>query len=70
MTYCTHPSINVPVWSEVSALLRPCAMQGMNTTITNQLTTLNTSNLHTGIYFYKVLENNKVVQSEKLISYQ
>ena len=42
----------------------------MNTTITNQLTTLNTSNFHTGIYFYRVMENNKVVQSGKLISNQ
>ncbi len=42
----------------------------MNTTITNQLTTLNTSNFHTGIYFYKVMENDKVVQSGKLISNQ
>lgn len=38
--------------------------------LTNQLTTLNTSNLHSGIYFYKVMENNKVVQSGKLISKQ
>ena len=38
--------------------------------LTKQLTTLNTSNLHSGIYFYKVMENNKVVQSGKLISNQ
>ena len=42
----------------------------MNTIITNQLTTLNTSNFHTGIYFYKVMENDKVVQTGKLISNQ
>jgi hypothetical protein len=42
----------------------------MNTIITNQLTTLKTGNLHAGIYFYKVVENNKVVQSGKLISNQ
>jgi len=34
------------------------------------LTTLNTSNFHSNIYFYKVMENDKVVQSGKLISNQ
>jgi len=42
----------------------------MNTTITNQLTTLNTSNLHTEIYFYNVLESGKTIQSGKMISNQ
>jgi len=42
----------------------------MNADLTKQLTTLNTSNLHSGIYFYKVMENNKLVQSGKMISKQ
>jgi len=42
----------------------------MQSNLSKQLTTLNTSNLHSGIYFYKVMENNKVVQSGKLISKQ
>lgn len=36
--------------------------------ITKQLTTLNTSNLSSGIYFYKVISNNKTIQTGKLIS--
>ena len=42
----------------------------INSTITNKLTTLNTSNLYSGIYFYKVMNNDKVIQSGKLISKQ
>jgi hypothetical protein len=42
----------------------------MNTVIINQTTTLNTSNLHTGLYFYKVMKNDKLIQSGKLISKQ
>ena len=40
----------------------------MNTTLTKQLTTLETSNLPSGIYFYKVISNNKIIQSGKLVS--
>jgi len=40
----------------------------MNTTITKQLTTLETNILSSGIYFYKVIDNNKTIQSGKLIS--
>jgi len=36
--------------------------------ITNQMTTLETSNLPSGIYFYKVNIDNKTIQSGKLIS--
>jgi hypothetical protein len=39
----------------------------VNTTITNQLTTLVTSNLRTGFYFYKVIGNDKIIQSGKLV---
>ena len=42
----------------------------INTNITNSVTTLKTSMLHTGIYFYKVTENGKLIQSGKLISQQ
>ena len=42
----------------------------ISTQITNLVTTLNTSNLQSGIYFYKVTENGKLVQSGKLISQQ
>jgi len=42
----------------------------MNTTITNQLTTLETNNLPSGIYTYKVISNDKTIQSGKLISQQ
>jgi hypothetical protein len=39
----------------------------VNTTITKQLTTLVTSNLRTGFYFYKIIGNDKIIQSGKLI---
>ena len=38
--------------------------------IIEQVTTLKTSELKSGIYFYKVMDNNNVVQSGKLISQQ
>lgn len=40
----------------------------LNTRITTQLTTFETSNLPSGIYFYKIRSNNKVTQSGKLIA--
>jgi len=42
----------------------------MNANITEKLTTLDTSNLRAGIYFYKVTDNSKMIQSGKLISVQ
>lgn len=40
----------------------------LNKNITEQSTTLETSNLHTGIYFYKVINDRQLIQSGKLIS--
>jgi hypothetical protein len=40
----------------------------MNSTITEQVTTLEMNNLPSGVYFYKVIGNNKTIQSGKLIS--
>ena len=40
----------------------------MNSKVTKQLTRLETSNLPSGIYFYKIIGNNKTIQSGKLIS--
>jgi hypothetical protein len=40
----------------------------INTSVNQQTTTLKTSDLHSGIYFYKVTDNDKVVQSGKVIS--
>jgi hypothetical protein len=40
----------------------------VNTIVTKQITTLETSTLPTGVYFYKVNINNKITQSGKLIS--
>jgi hypothetical protein len=40
----------------------------MNTLITKQTTTLETSNLTSGIYFYKIIDSNKIIQTGKLIS--
>lgn len=43
-------------------------VQVIHRMITKQITTLETENLQTGVYFYKVLDNNKSIQSGKLIS--
>ncbi len=42
----------------------------VNTTITKPLTTFETSNFSSGTYLYKVIDNNKTIQSGKLISQQ
>jgi len=42
----------------------------INTVLTRQTTSLDTKELRTGIYFYKVMNNNQLVQSGKLISNQ
>lgn len=42
----------------------------MNITIVGKTTTLETINLQPGIYFYKVVCNNKLIQSGKLVSKQ
>ncbi|HXB40812.1 MAG TPA: ice-binding family protein [Bacteroidia bacterium] len=42
----------------------------MKTTIIQKETTLTTNNLPSGIYFYKVICDNKIIQSGKLISQQ
>jgi len=40
----------------------------IRTSISKKLTTLNTGNLPSGVYFYRVISNNKTIQSGKLIS--
>ena len=40
----------------------------MNTTITKQVTTLETNNLPSGMYFYQVIGNDKTIQTGKLIA--
>ncbi len=42
--------------------------QIMNNSIANQTTTLDTSNLPSGVYFYKVIGNNKTIQAGKLVA--
>ncbi len=42
----------------------------IKTTPTKQLTTLETRNLPSGMYFYKVMDNDKTIQSGKLFSQQ
>jgi hypothetical protein len=37
------------------------------TTVTKQLTTLEVSNFYSGIYFYKVISNDKTIQSGKIL---
>jgi len=40
----------------------------MHTIITQQATTLESSNIKSGIYFYRVISNDQIIQSGKLIS--
>ncbi|MGD0711871.1 MAG: ice-binding family protein [Bacteroidales bacterium] len=53
--------------------LRICNSLGrevMNTIVSKQSTTLETSDLPSGTYFYKVIDNNNTIRSGKLISQQ
>ncbi len=40
----------------------------MNTTLTDQLTTVEMSSFAPGIYFYKIIDHNKIIQTGKLVS--
>ncbi len=40
----------------------------MNKSLSKRLTTMDTNNLPSGIYFYKLINNNKIIQSGKLVS--
>jgi hypothetical protein len=40
----------------------------MSSTVTKQVITLDTSRLHEGVYFYRLSDKNKIIQSGKLIS--
>ena len=42
----------------------------MNSAISNPLTTLKTADLRSGVYFYQVTDNGKIIQSGKLVSQQ
>jgi len=42
----------------------------MNSKVSKQVITLDTSRLKTGVYFYKLTDKNKIIQSGKLISQQ
>jgi hypothetical protein len=42
----------------------------INITVTKQVTTIETANLPSGIYFYKITSGGKIIQSGKLISQQ
>ena len=42
----------------------------INTSISKQSTSIETDNLPSGVYFYKIIQNNKVLQSGRLISQQ
>jgi hypothetical protein len=42
----------------------------MNTIVTKQVSNIKTTNIPSGVYFYKVIGGNKVIQSGKLISIQ
>jgi hypothetical protein len=70
--FSTYTTITINDASQINnAELRIYNVLGeevMNTPVTKQLTTLETSNLPSGIYFYKVISNNKPIQSGKLIS--
>jgi hypothetical protein len=51
-------------------LYNELGMEVLNSIVSKPVSTLNTSNLHAGIYFYKVMDSGKLIQSGKLISNQ
>jgi hypothetical protein len=40
----------------------------MRSTVSKQTTTFETNHFSSGIYFYKIMSNNKMIQSGKLIA--
>jgi hypothetical protein len=42
----------------------------INKSLNKQITTLQTGDLSSAIYFYKITENDKIIQSGRLISQQ
>ncbi len=70
--FTTSTTININDASQINKtqlrLYNVLGAEVMNTTITKQVTTLETSTLLSGIYFYKVICNDKIIQSGKLIA--
>ncbi len=58
----------VPVGQCEWKLYNVLGAEVMSTKLTKQLTTLETTNLAAGIYFYRVTEDDKLVQAGKLVS--
>lgn len=66
-------SINSTIWQNNLCNFKLYNFSGseiMSSDITKQLTTLEMNNLSSGIYFYKIIYNNKTIESGKLISQQ
>ncbi len=72
--FSTYIAINIKDISKAHnyrlLLFNVIGTEVMNSILNQQLTTFHTSNLHEGIYLYKVVDNNRVIQSGKLISKQ
>jgi hypothetical protein len=72
--FSTYIAINIKEVSKAHnyrlLLFNVIGTEVMNSMLNQQLTTFSTSNLREGIYLYKVLDNDRVIQSGKLISKQ
>lgn len=59
--FSEHNSCEIRVYNILGELV-------FNTIVTKQLTTIETGNLPSGTYIYKVIDNNKTIQTGKLIT--
>lgn len=72
--FTTSLEVNIPdEWLINKSELRLYTLLGaevLKSALIKQLTSLETGNLPSGIYFYKLICNNKIVQSGRLVSQQ
>jgi len=72
--FSASTNITINVISQINSvefrLYNVLGEEVINTTINKQTNTLETVNLSSGIYFYKVVDNDKIIQSGKLVSQQ
>ncbi|MBA2611621.1 MAG: DUF3494 domain-containing protein [Bacteroidetes bacterium] len=72
--FTTFIEVNITEASKINTcefkLYNALGVEVMNRSVTTPVVTIETGNLAAGIYFYKVISNNKAIHSGKLVSQQ